>query len=245
MRIPKIRKNKFSEASDALTIIKDVEMGEFPDAVFDLDIDTNDEKELEKYLKYLKTYIRGSLEYSKMMNFLKRKRRMNRCFYLPNVKQYNGSKTKVEVHHAPFTMFEIIQTVIRRRIAEGERIFPTDIKDEVDALHYDGKVGLVSLSTTTHELIHSENVPQDLFVPIQNLDFGDPTLFYEEYKSYMSLELREKFRKIQKISESIDNLDALVPDYLTVQKVYYKLDDNFSTQFPIMSVVEEMLANVA
>lgn len=245
MRIPKIRKNRFSEASDPLNIVKDVNIGEFPDAVFELDYDLDDEKELEKYLKILKSYIRGSYEYRRMMNFLKTRRKMNRCFYLPNVKQYHGSKTKIEVHHAPFTMFEIIQTVIRKRYAEGESLLPTDISKEVMRLHYEGKVGLVSLSTTTHELIHSENVPQDLFVPIQHLDFGNPELFYQEYKAFMHMDLREKYRKIKKISEDIDDINKIVPDYLKVQRVYYKLDDNFSTQFPILSVAEEALAKVA
>lgn len=243
--IPKIRKGQYSKPETILTIVEDIDIGKFPDAVYYLDFDLEDQKDKAKYIKLIKSYIRRSLEYSDMMGFLKNYRKMNRCFYLPKIRQYHGSKTKIEIHHAPFTMFDIIETVIRKRMKEKERLFPSDIAQEVMELHYAGKIGLVSLSTTTHELIHSENTPQDLFVPLQNLDFGNPDLFFNEYDKYMDRDLSKKYKKIQTLSKSITNLDDIVPDYLSVQRVYYKLDDNYETQFPIISKVEEILSGVA
>lgn len=247
--IPKIRISD----QDVIEVIKEMSIEGFPDAEFDIDVDFDEDKELEKYLKVMKSYTRGIDLYQDLMLFLKTRRKMNRCFYLPNVKQFRGSKTKIEVHHAPFTMFDIINTIIRKRwmdqkangINDNNLLYASHIANEVMKLHYEGKIGLVSLSTTTHELIHSENTPKDLFVPIQHLDFGDPELFFQEYKRYMPDDMIEKYKAVRRLSKSIDNLNDIVPDYLEVQRVYYKLDDNFETQFPKIEEMQALLDKVA
>jgi hypothetical protein len=94
-----------------------------------------------------------------------------------NVSKDKAKRVSIEIHHIPFTMYDIVATVLRKYEEEEIPIDPYAIAEEVVALHYKGMVSLVPLSTTVHELYHRG----DVFIPLQYVDKGF-VLFYQAYK---------------------------------------------------------------
>ena len=103
------------------------------------------------------------MEYKEYIRFLKRNTDFRRCTILKGLNTNNGKRYSIELHHEPFTLFDIVETVLNKREMLGEKIEPLSIADEVMALHYDGKVGLIHLSTTMHQLVHDDKI----FIPLQ------------------------------------------------------------------------------
>jgi len=54
------------------------------------------------------------------------------------------------------------------------------VADEVLKLHFDGFVGIVPLSSTVHELVHSGKIK----IPSVSM-YGDWRIYFEEYSSWM------------------------------------------------------------
>ena len=221
MRIPRIYR-RADELSDEVKI----NVVEIPEETFKdpfpyfPDVDFDDKKSLASYVKSIKYMIRQSREYTSLMKFLKEKREMNKCFFLPNMKKYRGSKIKIEVHHTGFTMEDIVMAVLMKRYKNEEDYSYQAVAKEVMLAHYNGWISLTSLSETLHELIHEEN--SGLFIPLHMCDIGDATLFYEEYKEYMDKDLVKKFEQYKVLSSAIENIEDIIPDYLERKYIYYK-----------------------
>ena len=74
--------------------------------------DLFDEKEKKRYIEDVKKSVRSSYEYHAMVAYLKENMDMRRCSFLENVQNYgNGCKVRIELHHHPFTLEDIVQIV--------------------------------------------------------------------------------------------------------------------------------------
>jgi hypothetical protein len=174
MRIPKIR--NYTSDIDETTI--ELEELEAPRAFYNF----GNKKDRNKFIKTCEILIRQSVEYKDLIDYLRTKMGMNFCSFFHNVSREAFNKTRfgIEIHHGPFTLYDIAAIVLHsHEMLEGEfkQHELLDIAEEVMELHYRGYVGLVPLSTTVHELVHSGK----LFVPLQFIDDGF-LKFYELYK---------------------------------------------------------------
>ena len=137
-------------------------------------IDIEDIKHIKKIEQ--KT-IRSSYEYRKYIEYLKKTMNMNRCSYLPNIISGIGN-LKIEIHHSPFTLFDITTVVCNKHIMVYGSANEFKVADEVMRLHYMNHIGLIPLSPTIHEL-YSEDVDVHvdiLLIPVlkrkrKNLNF--------------------------------------------------------------------------
>ena len=149
----------------------------------------NNPKDKDKFIKKVEMIVRSSMEYHELIDYLKYKMGMNFCSFFHKVSKdiYGKVKFRIEIHHEPFTLYDITAVVLNNRInnsTDCERIDIYDIADEVMENHYAGHVGLIPLSVTVHELVHSGKV----FIPLQFLDTGY-IQFYQKYKnSIMSMD---------------------------------------------------------
>ena len=132
-----------------------------------------------KFIKQIEKLIRGSDEYKEYIKFLKTKMHMDRCYVNPTIVSANGKKYSIELHHEPFTLYDLVDIEIMRREKEGIDLDKFSIAEAVMALHYDGLVGLIPLSKTQHELVHSSKV----FIPLQHI-YQD---FYKYYEIYSDI----------------------------------------------------------
>ena len=165
-------------------------------------------KERVKFIKMVESVCRKSMEYKEYIRFLKRNTDFRRCTILKGLNANNGKRYSIELHHEPFTLFDIVETVLNKREMLGEKIEPLSIADEVMALHYDGKVGLIHLSTTMHQLVHDDKI----FIPLQYI-YQSYNEFYSEYRPYFNPLVIEKLEMKVEMSLKTDNFvsDSIDP----------------------------------
>ena len=111
------------------------------------------DKQHVKLTKKIESYCRGSLEYTDLIAYLRKYVDMNECTFL---NEFKGGKRKgmIEIHHAPFTLFSLVDIVMRKHEALFDTIDEFKVCEEVMRMHYSGLVGLVPLSITCHQLVH-------------------------------------------------------------------------------------------
>lgn len=173
-------------------------------------------KHREKHIKTCESVIRKSLEYKEYIKFLKENLDMSRCTVLKNIKNGNGRHYRIEIHHEPFTLFDIVETVINRRLDAGEPINPLLVADEVMELHYSGEIGLIPLTVTMHELVHNGRI----FIPLQFI-YQKYDVFCKEYEKYMNPSVIEKIEAKANLSLHTEDI---VSDSLNVEFVYVNID---------------------
>jgi len=165
-----------------------------------LDIENVSPKRIEKFIKYIERIIRTSMEYRTYIGFLRNELNLTRCTFLPQIDTEEIRGVSLEFHHYPFTLYDIVNIVIQNRLIKGEkRIDPFQVADEVMYLHYQNMIGLVPVTKTIHELIHSSK----LFVPLKYVK-GSYKKFLSKYKWDMYDGYKEKMDNLKMLSEKIE-----------------------------------------
>ena len=173
-------------------------------------------KDRFRYVTMVKNMVRSSPEYKEYIKFLKKYMHMDKCIVFKNLSIENGKRYTIELHHDPFTLAEIINTVVSKRQALGESLNPYLVAEEVMELHYDDKVGLINLTKTAHELTEKGRV----FIPLQWI-YQRYDLFVEEYEEYMDSALKSKIEIIIQMSNKCKDI---VSDVMDPEFVYVDID---------------------
>lgn len=206
MRLPNIEKFKKGQRVDKRRI------GYLPPLERNVSIVSDREK--IKVIKQIERMVRGSMEYRQYVKYLKDNLDMTHCAFFSGVTNKDGQKVSLEIHHEPFTLFDITQTVLEKHIMEVDRIDLFDISEEIMQLHYQNKVGLIPLSLTVHQLVHSGKI----FVPLDWLK-GDYISFLEMYDGYIPDDVHSMLET--KLTMTKDLQDHSI---LETQFVYLEVD---------------------
>ena len=174
------------------------------------------EKDKLMLTKSVETIVRRSLEYKQYIQFLKEEIDMTQCSFFKNVSNKNGAAVSIEIHHEPFTLFDITNTVIEKYIEGSYELNPLLIAEEVMSLHYKNMVGLIPLSLTAHQLVHDGS----LFIPLQNV-YGNYIQFLEEYGDFISDSIKSVLETKLKLSKELDSPDTSI---LEKKYVYLEVD---------------------
>lgn len=181
------------------------------------------EEDLDKKLySYLKRMCRGSYEYKEYIKYFKEVLENTKC------KVFGIDITEVpvsiEVHHTPFSMESIVSAVAMKMYdLEGVPLDPKHISERVMRLHYDGKIGLIPLTSTIHEAVHSNTIhikPSDIF--------GDYHSFFRDYEEYLSEDAIDHYNNVISLSdEQVDmynkeKLKRVISEY----NIVYEEDDD-------------------
>jgi hypothetical protein len=226
MKIPKINtntKNKYPEK-----IVK-VTLSDKP--VYERDIDFANEKEFMHYVKDIERIIRKSQEYKKYIKYLKDELDINKCSFLPQVDIKEVKGVGLEMHHYPFTLFDIVSIVIKHHLSfKEEKIYPFLIAEEVMEAHFNNIIGLVPLSKTVHKLAHNGSVYIGL-----NQIFGNVKEFIKKYKYGVTQDYKEMLIKLLDIGNALgedykpEKLDKLI-QYLEYDEDYINNTKKIPTQ---------------
>lgn len=171
------------------------------DQIVDIDVNVNEfdisdvqytcvEDLTEKaILRLERAIIRPSYEYKNYIQYLKYELDLNKCDLMPGI-DVKTDPISLELHHHPFTLFDITQTIAKEMIlnSDGEPVSGFDIAEQVMKEHFENNVGLIPLTSTLHEMVHSNSV----VVPLDYI-YGNYTNFYNKYKEFMVPELVDKF----------------------------------------------------
>ena len=190
-------------------LIEEVNINNLPDVEMIYNIIS--EKDKVKTVKTCERMIRSSLEYKEYIKYLKDYIDMTKCSFFGNAKMDHYSKFKVEIHHSPFTLYDITMTVLLKHLDYYGEINLFEVCEEVMKLHYQCRVGLIPLSTTVHKLVHEGM----LFIPVQNVR-GEWLSFYKDYEPYMPQDMKDKLKNIVKFSKECQDYSLLETKYTYV-----------------------------
>ena len=164
------------------------------------DYDLNDEKEMKKYLFDIEKTVRNSFEYRyKWLKYLKEYVDMNQCSFYQNVSNVDTSKIRIEIHHEPLSLYDIVVTVFNKRVAFHESLEVEMVAKEVMYHHFAMSVGVIPLAETVHELVHNHY----LFIPTTKV-YGNYKKFVQEYEPYMPIECIDALKKIEEYTMAYD-----------------------------------------
>ncbi|MGL6099468.1 MAG: hypothetical protein ACRC0G_07570 [Fusobacteriaceae bacterium] len=206
MRVPTIHMNSnfFSSEKEVISV------GEVHDDTSErMVVDVTDERDRNDFIKKCEKLIRDSYEYKEFIDYLKNFLDMRECAYFENVNNYESKNIKIEIHHAPFTLYDIVDTILRKRAALGKPLKLLEVCNETMAIHFMGQVGVIPLSSTIHSLVHSGKVS----IPLKSI-YGDYTKFDSIYGDFMSQDLRETYYTVL---ENDQNMPITPPDILKIK----------------------------
>lgn len=190
------------------------EVPEFDFEVYNLE----DEKDFEKYIKDIEKEIRKSFEYRAFIKYLREYMGMNKCAFLKGVTNNETFDIKIEIHHYPFTLRDIVEIVYRKRNFYHESLNVQMVAKECMILHYKLIIGLISLSETVHQLAHSGR----LFIPVDRV-LGRYNLFVDYYSAFCTTEQLDILDRIEKYTaENAAILDTTIIDQ---NRVTYNVKD--------------------
>ena len=219
--------------SHTFNVLKINELPPFIDNTVLRSIDDN-----SRVLKFEKM-ARRSYEYRRYFQYLKKNFGMTYDTYLPEVHNDIGG-LHTELHHTPFTMAEITRTVANKHIKMYGVANQFDVAEEVMELHYRNLVGLISVSPTTHELIHKELIDVHPELP-----YGYWKEFVAEYKQFMTEDCLSKVKLLETWEGVPTNR---IPDILGVRILMLQYDGvpmYRTLRLDDHSTVDEVLKEVA
>lgn len=189
---------------------------ELPD--FDMEeYNLNDEQDFKKYLEAIEKSVRGSFEYRQFIKFLRENINMNQCSFFQNVNNIDTYKIKIEIHHSPFSLYDITYIVFKRRQESCECLEVEAVAKEVMFIHYNLLIGLIPLCETVHQLVHNFYI----FIPIDKV-LGQVDTFIELYGQYMSAEQQDTLTTIKEYSRVFneeENMRPLQRKYIYIEGV--------------------------
>ena len=189
-------------------------------------------KSRDKFVKRVERLIRSSIEYRDLIFYLKENMDFNKCAFFTHIENANGIRSKIEIHHEPFTLYDIVDTVVHKFEETGRPINDMYVADEVMELHYRNLVGLIPLSKTLHEVVHStyKKGTEKLYIPI-HIVYGNFREFIKEYGEYIDDAIYERYKF------KIDKSKELTPEsFQSIIKEFEYLDIDGSETLQKMSM---------
>ena len=184
-------------------------------------------KDKDKWTKTVVRLVRATYEYKTLIENLKTNKGMKFDSFFPKVNRdyYGKVNIGIEIHHEPFRLYDIVSVVLNKTLSEDNEPDMFDTVDEVMKLHYDGLVGLIPLSITTHEAVHTGKV----FIPLQMIDEGY-NLFVDKYSDV--IEGMPALVDVMKAKLSLSKEYAKNPEkFISVlrKKYIYVINEGYST----------------
>jgi len=166
-----------------------------------------------KRIKRIEAELRGSRGYYRLFQYLKKNCGMMTDGFNTNFESGIGGM-RIELHHTPFTLFEITKIVCNRHLLEHGFADEFDVGEEVVLLHWKNLVGLYPLSPTSHELVHSNCM--DIHPAIVR---GNWKTFVSMYEQFFPNDLLEKLGELERWTNvPTDRIPAILqPKYTFLQ----------------------------
>lgn len=182
-------------------------------------------KEKVKFIKGIESMARSSREYKDYIAYLKKYIDMTCCSFFEGITSKNTKGVKIEIHHEPFTLFDLTSIVVDKWTDLGKPLNQLLIAEEVMKLHYRGLIGLIPLSLTVHQLVHDNKI----FIPLQHV-FGDVTKFIEEYESHINDDYLSMMKLKLDLSKKLQDNSILDTSYMYIEVDGFRLPSVIETE---------------
>lgn len=173
--------NKESQVRNVKPLISNIEKHELSseETPYTLTLritDIGNEKELKRFIRQCEGMIRKSPEYKVWTSYV----RDVLGFFSCDLTKESHAQCNCDIHHHPVSLYMITKAVILSYMASSREFCSADIVVRVLELHYENRIGFVSIIRSLHEKFHNGY----LQLPIQ-LIHGDYKLFISTYGSYL------------------------------------------------------------
>lgn len=138
--------------------------------------DIENEKELKRFIRLCEGMTRKSPEYKVWTTYI----REVLGFFSCDLTKENHAQCNCDIHHHPISLFAITKAIILKYLASGTKFCSADIVVKVLELHYENRIGFISIIRSLHEKFHNGY----LQLPMQ-LVHGDYNYFLDNYSSYL------------------------------------------------------------
>ncbi|WP_304411350.1 hypothetical protein [Bacteroides acidifaciens] len=182
------------------------------------------DKQRIKLIMTIERLVRQNIDYKDIITFLRKNLDMNQCEFFENFKA-GKRRGMIEIHHAPFDLFSIVEVVMDRMEKEVGYIDEYPVADQVLRMHYEGLIGLIPLSVTCHQLVHDGK----LIVPL-NCVYGRFVEFTREYYDELGEDRLAVLNENIQLTKNIKRSDFNI---LNVTYIYTKVD-GFSLPQPVI-----------
>ena len=205
------------------------------------DYDLFNEKDFKKYIDDIERMVRSSREYREAVQYMRKFINMNTSLFFQNINNIETAKIKIELHHHPFTLYDIVITVFNKRSRLQESLDIELVAKEVAYLHYFLVIGLVPLSRTEHKLVHN----QALFIPLElngkPIVLGDYNKFVEMYERDIPEDTMIRFNTYKELTKNYNQ--AINTEILKISPTYLQLpgSDNQSLGAYKISDLQQVL----
>lgn len=196
--------------------------------------DIYDDKDFKKFMSDVEKEVRQSYEYRKMIQYMRTYMDMGKSANFKNLNNDETFNMKIEIHHHPFTLYDICMIVLNKRLYYKEPVDVELVSKEVAELHYKLMVGLVPLTQTEHELVHNKY----LFIPVSKV-IGRYTLFVDYYKEFMTPERHDVLERIEEYSMIYDQY--INENILRQNNIY--IDPSVSYTLPKFESVKNIMSS--
>ena len=177
--------------------------------------------EKEAIVKHAEALCRASMEYSDYIAYLRQNVGMDACAFFNNISKANNKKIRIEVHHAPLTLYDIIKLVLDRTIRTGGEVNCMLLAEEATKIHYMNQVGLIPLSKTLHEVVHNSD---KLVIPMYMV-YGNFRAFLENFSEELEMAENKHIKaKIQRMIDQTRELNDKSFDVLKEKFTYITVD---------------------
>ena len=185
------------------------------------DYDLFNEKDFKKYIDDIERMVRSSREYREAIQYMRKFINMNTSLFFKNINNIETAKIKIELHHHPFTLYDIAITVFNKRSRLQEPLDIELVAKEVAYLHYFLVIGLVPLSRTEHKLVHN----QALFIPLKlngkPIVLGDYNKFIEMYERDIPEDAMVRFNTYKDLTKNYNQV--INTEILKISTTYLQL----------------------
>jgi hypothetical protein len=185
-----------------------IKLDEIPESDFEMKYHKAD----VDLIKYITETTRKTPELRSFMSFVKTYLDVSKCTFFDNYSMKNGYI--IELHHCPFTLFDICEAVAKKFLDEKGYIELFPVVEEVLQLHFRFFVGLTPLNPTAHDLVHAE----ELKIPASSI-IGEWDKLYASYFPYLSQTAIKKYDEI--INQ---NKEAMFPKILKLNPIKIEIE---------------------
>lgn len=130
----------------------------------------------KKFIKNCELMTRRSIEYKEWREYIVDVLQVNHCM----ITNESMADVTIEVHHHVPSLYVLMTALVNKHIEENSEFCTFDICQESIEMHFQNRIGYVTLLKSMHEKFHNGK----LDVPI-NFVKGDYNYFVREYSKYL------------------------------------------------------------